>query len=317
MNAKGMVLCPCHSGLPFTSCCGPFAETPMRSGEFSAQEARASLRRHLLEMVRVSAGMQELWFACLDNLSDELHLAVDALESQQCLLDHFLWDWFKKYSEARPIIRVARFFEPTDLRLANHLDGWSLAPWEPWIVQGHDRGMWHLMQISSHREVEIHKTFEHHQWEVGDAILSRVLHHAGHDFSGLHVSRFPGSAGVHELEVRWKSLAQKHGFPPQARLRPDIHNDIWLPLHEGLLAFILKVDQRPILTVSSSQQPPPAPAAAPFDESLLDKPLSELAGQTPKEASRNELGRHRLRKWLDGLTVQGMDTVRIRKKLGL
>ncbi|MEK7394933.1 MAG: hypothetical protein AAB214_20425, partial [Fibrobacterota bacterium] len=85
----------------------------MRSGEHSAAEAKASMRRHILEMVRVAAGMQELWFACIDNLDDSTREAVDRLEAQQIFLDHFLWDWFKKYSEARPIVRVARFFEPT------------------------------------------------------------------------------------------------------------------------------------------------------------------------------------------------------------
>ena len=310
MNAKGAVHCPCLSGLPFPECCGTFAETPMRSGELSVLEARASLRRHLLEMVRVSAGMQELWFACIENLGDRLHLAVDKLDSQQCFLDHFLWDWFKKYSDARPIVRVARFFEPTDLRLANHLDGWGLSPWEPWVVLEHRQGLWRLAQLSSHREISVHKAFDHHHWAIGDAILTRILHHAGHDFTGMHVSRFQGAAGVHELETRWKALAVKQGFAPQSRLRPDIHNEIWLPLHEELLAFMLRV--KPIAT-----RPEPTPASKGLDESILDQPLHELVGQTPREASKNELGRHRLVKWLGTQTQQGIDTTKFRKKLGL
>jgi hypothetical protein len=288
----------------------------MRSGEHSASEATASMRRHILEMVRVAAGMQELWFACIDNLDDSTREAVDRMEAQQIFLDHFLWDWFKKYSDARPIVRVARFFEPTDLRLANHLDGWSLAPWEPWIVQGFDRDRWHLMQIASHREVEVLKAFKHHHWEIGDGLVTRVLHHAGHDFTGMHIQRYPGSAGVHELESRWKSLATKHGFPPQARLRPDIHNEIWLNIHEGLLAAALKTETKPVLTLSVASPPEP-PVREALDESLLTKALPELGGQTPIAASKNEMGRHRLRKWLDAQADKGLDTAKLRKKLGL
>jgi hypothetical protein len=316
MNAKDSVACPCLSGRTYQECCAPYAESPMRSGDHSLSEAKASMRRHILEMVRVSAGMQELWFACLDNLDDPTREAIDALESQQVFLDHFLWDWFKKYSEARPIIRVARFFEPTDLRLANHLDGWSLAAWEPWIVQGFDRDRWHLMQMSSHREVEAIKAYDHHKWSIGDGIVTRILHHAGHDFTGLHTECYPGSSGIHELETRWKALATKHGIPPQSRLRPDIHNEIWLSLHEGLLAAALKTETKPVLSLS----PPPTQkleaASKPFDESILSKPLPELGGQTPVAASKNEFGRHRLRKWLDTLAGTGLDVAKLRKKLG-
>lgn len=308
---KGAQLCPCLSGRTFSDCCGRFAESPMRSGETSSQEAHASLRRHLLEMVRVSAGMQELWFSCIDNLSDPLRAAFDDPSNQQAFLDHFLWDWFKKYSEARPIVRVARFFEPTDLRLANHLDSWSLAPMEPWIVQGLGNGKWHLMQLGCHREVEALESFAPPDWKVGDALLTRILHHAGHDFVGLHTTRFQGSAGVHRLESHWNALAKKFGFAPQTRLRPDIHNEIWLSLHEELLGFAIGADPS---TVEPKAAALPN-GAMPMDEAVLDTPLPELAGQTPLAASKNELGQLRLRKWLDQQTLAGFDTEKVRKRL--
>jgi hypothetical protein len=282
----------------------------MRSGDLSPPEAKASLRRHLLEMVRVADGMQELWFACLDNLSDALRAETESESHRQRFLDHFLWDWFKKYSEARPIVRAARHFEPTDLRLANHLDGWGLAPWEPWEVTGRHQSAWQLRQLASHREIRLHRAFDHHQWEVGDALLMRVLQHGGHDFSGLSVWRLEGATGVRTLVSHWKSLAKKHGFAPTTRLRPDIHNEIWLPLHEDLLAIGLP---------TSCATPPTLPKqpSTTWDETILDRAQPELAGQSPREAARNELGRRRLLKWLDGQMVDHAEAEWIRSELGL
>jgi hypothetical protein len=257
----------------------------MRSGELPVAEAKASLRRHVLEMVRAAEGMQELWFACLDNLDDTLRAEMDAESSRQGFLDHFLWDWFKKYSEARPIARAARFFEPTDLRLANHLDSWGLVSWEPWEVVGRQREAWKLRQLGSHREIEVHRAFDHHVWKVGDAILTRILHHGGHDFSGLSVSRFTGAAGVRTLESHWLRLAKKHGFAPSTRLRPDIHNDIWLALHEDLLGCGLT----------------PVPELAATESPFFDLPQSALGGATPRQAAQHEFGRHKLNAWAKNL----------------
>jgi len=282
----------------------------MRSGEVPASEAKASLRRHILELVRAAEGMQELWFACIDNLNDTLRLEMDAESPSQFFLDHFLWDWFKKYSEARPIARAARFFEPTDLRLANHLDGWGLVSWEPWEVVGRHQGRWNLRQLGSQREIEIQRAFVHHDWDVGDGILTRILHHAGHDFSGLSVARFAGATGVRTLENHWNRLAKKHGFSPATRLRPDIHNDIWLPLHEELLSLVLP-------TRPEVDAPPETIPLSPWDASILDRVQPELAGQSPREAAQNELGRHRLRKWLDGRARGEFETAMIRKELDL
>ena len=282
---NGTVLCPCLSGLPFAHCCAPYAESPMQSGDLSLSAARASLRRHLLEMVRVATGMQELWFACLDNLNGALREAAETKTGRPLFLDHFLWDWFKKYSEARPIVRVARYFEPTDLRLANHLDAWSLAPWEPWAVMGHAGGLWQLRQLGSGREVEILRAFDHHTWKTGDGLLCRILHHAGHDFSGLHVVRFPGPSGVQRLESRWAQLARKHGLAPTTRLRPDIHNEIWLPLHQDLIEGILM----------------PSENSPPKDDGFLDQAQPALGGASPREAAGHEFGRHKLAAWAKGL----------------
>lgn len=283
----------------------------MRSGNLSPSAAKASLRRHALEMVRAAEGMQELWFACLDNLDDDLRAALEAESTRQFFLDHFLWDWFKKYSEARPIIRAARHFEPTDLRLANHLDGWGLMPWEPWEVIGRHQGSWTLRQLGSRREIEIHRAFDHHEWEIGDGLLTRILHHGGHDFSGLSVSRFVGDIGVRTLENHWNRLAKKHGFAPSTRLRPDIHNEIWLALHEDLLALVL-----PTLSPAASSLRT-TPTTASWDTSILDRVQPDLAGQSPREAAQNELGRRRLHKWLDGLALGPTETARIRTELGL
>ena len=167
------------------------------------------------------------------------------------------------------------------------------------------------MQLGCHREVEAMESYSPQAWKVGDALLTRILHHAGHDFIGMHATRFKGSAGVHRLESHWNSLAKKFAFAPQTRLRPDIHNEIWLSLHEELLGFALGVEPSPI-------EPKVSPSileSKPLDESLLDTPLPELAGQTPLAASKNELGRMRLRKWLDQQTLAGFDTEKVRKRL--
>lgn len=182
---------------------------------------------------------------------------------------------------------------------------------EPWIVQGLGNGKWHLMQLGCHREVEALESFAPPDWKVGDALLTRILHHAGHDFVGLHTTRFQGSAGVHRLESHWNALAKKFGFAPQTRLRPDIHNEIWLSLHEELLGFAIGADPS---TVEPKAAALPH-AAMPMDEAILDTPLPELAGQTPLAASKNELGQLRLRKWLDQQTLAGFDTAKVRMRL--
>ncbi len=310
----GAATCPCQSGRLFRHCCGPFAESPMLSGELPLGPAKTSLRRHLLEMARVSEDMQELWFTCLDHLSESIRSHLERNPTQQALMDHFLWDWFKKYSDARPIVRVARYFDATDLRLANHLDGWGLAPWEPWVVKSYRNGLWRLEHLTSRREIEATATFEHHRWEIGDALLTRILHHAGHDFTGLHVARFPGQSGVRSMQKRWKALGERFRLTSHTRLRPDIHNEFWLALHEDLLEFILENDPKtatldPELSLNS--------ITVPLEDTVMVKPLPELAGQTPKQAAQNEFGRHRLRKWLETQDALGYDTRQVRHRLGI
>jgi len=291
MMTRSGTQCPCLSGMEFDDCCRPFEGAPLPSGEVPVDVARASLRALLLLALRQGQTMQELWFAFLDELPDPLRDSIEAAADRQILADHFLWDWFHLYSESRPLCRAARAVEATDLRGGTKLDEWALAPWEPWeVVSGSDEA-WTLHRIGADRRITVHKGFEQHRFQVGDAILSRVLTHLGHRFLGLSVSVFPGAKGRRELQIGYDRILRESGLTPQMHLRPDIHNEAWLPLHSRLFALALRL---------KPDVPPQLASAA----GILDKPVPELGGATPRQSAQHEFGRHRLRLWLRGLPEQ-------------
>jgi hypothetical protein len=301
--------CPCQSGLEFSACCAPFEAAPSLSGDAPLPKARASLRHQILSLARAASDFTELWFACLDEFSDPEREALDREPSlKQVFLEHFLWDWFRKYSEARPIARIARAFEATDLRLASRLEAWSLDPWEPWEVLEARGDRWTLRRLGSQDERTIHRAFPHHVARKGDGLLCRILPHLGHDFAGLSVVRFPGRRGAQRLERSWLELCHRHGVGVATKLRPDIHNESWHPLHLGLLRLHpaldgLQVAASPVLSADLDQE--------------LSTVLDELGNQSPRQAILHVMGRHRLNRWLDRRAQAGEDVAPLRQALGL
>lgn len=301
--------CPCESGLEYSACCAPFEAAPSLSGDVPLPKARASLRHQLLLLARASSDYSELWFACLDDFSESEREALDRKQSlKQVFLEHFVWDWFRKYSEARPIARIARTFEATDLRLASRLEAWSLDPWEPWEVLDAKGDRWTLRRMGTQDERTIHRAFAHHTARKGDGLLCRVLPHLGHEFAGLSVTRFPGRRGAQRLERSWTELCQRHGVGIATKLRPDIHNEAWHPLHQGLLRLHPDLDGLqtagvPVLTADLEQE--------------LSTVFDELGRQSPRQAVLHEMGRHRLNRWLDRRAQAGEDVAPLRQALGL
>lgn len=304
-------LCPCSSGRPFGACCSPYAAAPILSGEAPAAAALASLRHQLFELFRRVDELQELLFACLDTLPDEERETLEHDTARmRIFLDHFLWDWFRRYSEARPISRIARSLEGEDLRTASRLDDWSLSPWEPWLVLGREAdGAWHLRRLGSDREHRVRPSFEDQIWHKGDGLVLRLLPHLGHDFAGRSVRVFAGAAGVRRLTAAWQDIAHRRGVPPSVRLRPDVHNEPWLPIHQDLFAL-------PTEAPRPSHRPriPPPP---PVEPAALDIALPELGNQSPREAVRHTLGRHRVRRWLDRRAESGENIAPLKRALGL
>ena len=280
--------CPCLSGLDLADCCGPFEGAPHPSGEVAVEVARASLRSLLLQALREGRTMQEMWFAFLDEQSDRLRESMEAATDRQILADHFLWDWFHRYSESRPLCRAARAVEATDLRGGSRLDEWALASWEPWEVVSGSEDTWTLHRIGADRRITVHKSFTNHRFQTGDAILSRVLNHLGHRFLGLSVSVFPGAKGRRELQIGYDRILHEFGLSTQVHLRPDIHNEAWLPLHSRLFAMALHLK-------------PGVPSPGISATAILDIPRSELGGSTPRQSALHEFGRHKLRQWLQSL----------------
>jgi len=300
--------CPCRSGLEFSACCAPFEAAPSLSGEASLPKARASLRHQLLLLSRAAVDLPELWFSCLDEFSDPEREALDREPAlAQVFLDHFVWDWFRKYSEARPISRIARGFEATDLRLASRLEAWGLDPWEPWEVLESRGDRWTLRRLGSDAERTVHRAFAHHVARKGDGLVCRILPHLGHDFVGLSVTRFPGKRGIRHLERAWLEQCRNHGIGVATKLRPDIHNETWHPLHLELLRLHPALDGLQPLDATPS----------PLLEQELSSPLAELGHQSPRQAALHEMGRHRLKRWLDRRAQSGEDVAPLRRALGL
>jgi len=280
--------CPCMSGLELEACCGPYQGSAQPVGQVAAPAALASLRALLLAASREGQTMMEMWFAFLDELPEALRESVDDLADRQILADHFLWDWFHRYSESRPLCRAARALELTDIRGASRLDEWALAPWEPWEVVSGSGETWTLHRLGTDRKVVVLKAFPQHRFKAGDAILSRILTHLGHGFLGMSVSVFRGEKGRRELQVGYDRIVHQFGLTPQVHLRPDIHNEAWLPLHTELLALAMHVKRTSLF-----------PAAEP--SGILDIPQPDLGGSTPRQSAGHEFGRHKLRLWLRGL----------------
>jgi hypothetical protein len=280
--------CPCLSGREFDVCCGPFQGGAHPVGQVAAQAARASLRALLLAALREGQAMMEMWFAFLDELPENLRQTLDGKADRQILADHFLWDWFHRYSESRPLCRAARTVEETDIRGASRLDEWALAPWEPWEVVSGSQDTWTLHRIGGDRKVTVLKAFPQHKFQAGDAILSRLLPHLGHNFLGLSVSVFRGEKGRLELHGAYDRIVRKFGLTAHVHLRPDIHNEAWLPLHAELLALALHVEAAPVVHVTEPS-------------GVLDTPQPDLGGATARQSAVHEFGRHKLRLWLKGL----------------
>lgn len=283
------VLCPCLSGKDLPGCCGPFEDAPHPSGSASSSAAHASLRSLLLSAATRSRDMVEMWFAFLDELPEAARVALGEEGDRQVLLDHFLWDWFHRYSESRPLCQVARALDATDLRGASRLDEWSLSAWEPWRVVSGKGGTWTLDRLGGERRIEVRKSFPGHAVRAGDGILARILPHLGHSFLGLSVSVFPGATGCARLQAGYENALKSFGLSTQVHLRPDIHNEIWHSLHTRLLEL------------SFDEVVAPGRAIAVLDDSILDRPQDALGGDTPRQSARHEFGRHRLRQWLKGL----------------
>lgn len=279
------VLCPCLSGRDFAACCGPW-DRAVAAAPGSAEAAHASLRRLLLRALRESQGMMELWFAFLDELPDASREGLTDGSDRQILADHFLWDWFHRHPEARPLCRAVRAVEGADLRASSHLEEWTLAAWEPWEVASVSGSAWSLRSLVSERHTVAHKAFEHHGWKVGDGLLCRILPHLGHQFTGLSATVFPGAKGRRRLKAAYDKICQEHGIHPHARLRPDVHNEAWLPVHAQLFLFANDLD------------PAPLPVE---DTGFLDAPVEALGGASPRQCAQHEFGRHRLKTWMKDL----------------
>ena len=282
------ISCPCLSGRDLADCCGPYQGAPHPGGQVSSVAAHASMRALLLSVLREGRTMMEMWFAFLDELPEPLRESMDKMADKRTLADHFLWDWFHRYSESRPLCRAAREVEAKDLRGASRLHEWALAPWEPWeVVSGSDE-TWTLHRLGTDRKVVVLKAFSDHRFKAGDAILSRLLPHLGHNFLGLSVSVFRGDKGRRELQAGYERILHKFGLTGHIHLRPDIHNEAWLPLHAELLALALHLK-------------PDRAAVVEYPSEFLDEPHAALGGASPRDLAVHEFGRHRLRQWMKAL----------------
>jgi hypothetical protein len=313
-------LCPCLSGKVLARCCGPFEASPAISGDVSVLAAHRSLRHHLLELLEHIPDLQEIWFAFADELPGPLHDALPGRplwELEQARMELFLWDFFQKISLARPILRVARALEIDDLRSASRLDDWSLAPWSAYQAVSFQKDAWNLRHLTTGKLVHAHLGFEHHALEAEDGVVCRILKHGGHSFTGLGFLRFPGTAGAHRLEEEWRALCTKMGLPVTITLRPDVHNEQWFPFHRAVLelwAGIAPLRQKKARAKKTAKEQVTSNTVQPVD---LDLPQALLGNQSPREAAKHAMGKHRIKLWLSDLETKGQDTTGLRKSLAL
>jgi hypothetical protein len=312
------ILCPCLSGRTLDECCGPFEKAPAISGSVPVRDARASLRRNLLNLVRHVQSYMEVWFSFADSIPPEFHAPLPdrpAWELEQTRLELYLWDYFQQISQARPILRIARDVEPTDLRFANRLDDWSLRPWEPFeALRRHpENDSWDLRNLASGKPVHAHLAYAHHALAKGDVFAARILAHGGHSFTGLSLLHFPRKDGPTGLVELWKKICKRHGVTPLTQLRPDVHNEIWFDFHLSVMEHWAALPDdalsaRNLLEAELESKPP---------QSLpdLDKPVSELGHQSPRQAATHALGRHRLKLWIESMEARGLDAALLRKSL--
>lgn len=275
-------LCPCLSGRTLGRCCGPYEHIPDPDPSPEPAAIHRSFRNHLMALIRDSSALTELWFAFLDHWNGEADPSQTALDS--VLLDHFLWDWFQRYPEARPLCRIVQAMESVDLRMSSHISIWADSPLEPWAVERIEKPFVQLRRLHGNRTIEVLPSFPLGRLRIGEAILARTLPHRGVRVLGLGGMRLPPTGGTDRLKHLYASVLEAHGLAPTVTLRPDVHSSVWYAIHDDLIRALRGLDR---------------PGAAPdvstnFD---LDQPREELAGQSPRQAASHELGRLRLRKW--------------------
>lgn len=281
-----MALCPCHSGRDLADCCGPFRVPPGPASPTTPEGILQSFRTHLIALIEDSAALQEVWFAFLDENVEE----GSPEPQQQLMLDHFLWDWFKKYSEARPLMRIVRAWETEDLRMANRLDQWSLSAWEPWRIDSVRPDGYDLSRLGTDKICHVRRALPNHGFSKGDGILARILPHHRESFLGLGVSHYPGAAGCRRLAETYGEILGRHGLTLASHMRPDVHNEAWFPVHRELFRTTLQ-----------APKPRAKRQSTKVDQAFLDAPVPDLGGQTPREAARHAFGQHRLKRWSLGL----------------
>jgi hypothetical protein len=252
--------------------------------------------------------MKELWIACLDSLPEGMPETLETHpQFAQVFFDHFVWDWFQKYSEARPLSRASGQLGEKDLRLSSRLDQWGLSPWEPWQVLEKREDVSELQQLGNQRTVLVRSAFAHHRWKTGDALVCRILPHLGHNFTGMSVQVYTGKQGVANLQRTWTDIAKKRGVSPSTRLRPDIHNEIWNRIHRDVLQYALGWEDAPSLA-----------SFAPIADALdLEMPLPELGNQSPRDAVKHTFGQHKVQRWLERRAAAGEDVRSLRAALNL
>ncbi|MBK9578615.1 MAG: SEC-C domain-containing protein [Fibrobacterota bacterium] len=282
-------LCPCHSGKALERCCGPFEHLPDPRPTDDPSAIHRSFRNHLIALIRDSSTLTELWFAFLDHWcgeDDPFEAKVDS-----GLLDHFLWDWFQRYQEARPLCRITQAMESVDLPMSSHIAAWADNPLEPWEVEHIGKPLIRLRRLNGNKTIEALQSFPIPKLKVGDGILGRILPHRGFRVLGLGVHRLAGSTGVARLQSLHAAALASHGLSPTVTLRPDVHNTAWLPVHDAWIRAARGI-KAPAPALPAPELP--APAKTEID---LDRSREELAGQSAREAATHEMGRLRLRKW--------------------
>ncbi|HOX50322.1 MAG TPA: SEC-C metal-binding domain-containing protein [Fibrobacteria bacterium] len=293
-------LCPCHSGRTLGRCCGPFEHLPDPRPTTDPSAIHRSFRNHLIALIRDAESLSEIWVSFLEHWIGEGD--PDSIEVDSGLLDHFLWDWFQRYPEARPICRVVQALESVDLPMSSQIGAWTDSPLEPWEVVEAKAPLVGLRRLNGSKEIQALMGFPMARLKKGDALLGRILPHRGLRVLGLGACRLPGPKGVAHLQAMHARAMAARGLAPSVTLRPDVHSGIWLPLHDDLVRAARGLPQ-PVAKLSIE-------TSVRQEMSLdLDAPRGELGGQSAREAAAHELGRLRLRKWAATLSPSERTTL--------
>ncbi len=237
--------CVCGNSLPYLECCGVYCEKPIepipiRNTSVSKETAYQLYRYRLHELFIALLSLREFYQSYWESLAEEdfpVETLMDDPDFGRAIIESFFWDYFTKYSESRPILRIARHVEGDDLKAANDYITWSMSPlWAYRIDQITPAGVL-VRNLGNDKMHLLHPQSVPPNLEAGMGLITRIVPFQGYEFCASSALVFPKEEGLSFLRSEFKLACQELGVKPGVALRPDVHTREWSH-HSSLLRRI-------------------------------------------------------------------------------